>query len=302
MLIACMALGGCLVGVIIYTIYYRMQVCKLAKQIQFHRLHESNIDIHLDLKTPELILLRDEFMLYKRNVNNRCLQYEKREEELKAAITDISHDIRTPLTSISGYVQMLQMSKDKACKEEYFNIIFERLTVLKNMLNELFVFSKIENGTNHDLLDALDIKKVLTDELFSYYDAFSEKQIDLQITLDEEQIMICCVEEELHRIILNLIKNVLIHGSVLCQIHLMKKDKKAELIFLNQTKEKLPMNLDSVFERYCRGDIARSSQESTGLGLSIVKGLVEKNNGEVSCFSPTEDQFGICIRFDCLNH
>lgn len=300
MVLVCMILGICLVGTNICLIRYNRQIHKLAMQIKFHRENSSNVSYNLDVHSKEFEELCDELELYNKNARHNLLRLEQHEEQIKAQITDISHDIRTPLTSISGYVQMLQMTDDEEKRRRYFNIIQDRLKTLSTMLDDFFVYSKLNSGTRQGEADLVDVKKVLSQVLLNYYDAFVENEIDVEVQLAEGNTLIFALQENIERLFLNLIKNVLVHGKRTCKISLECALEGVEVSILNETDEDLPKELDKVFDRCYRGDVARSNQESTGLGLAIAKGLVENNGGTITCQIPKEGMFGISVFFPIM--
>lgn len=274
------------------------QVKKLADQVNFHRNNDSNIDFSLDVYSKDLKMLCDELQMYKEATNERKKVFESHEEQIKKQIMDISHDIRTPLTSISGYIQMLQETNDEEKKRRYYEIIQERLSTMNVMLDDFFTYSKISNNVSMDKMEIVDVKRVLTDILLSYYDVFNEKKIHVDLKLDESNAKIYASEEDIRRLIMNLTKNILNHGNDECHISMTNNEKTVQIRFVNSTNSSIPQNPNQVFERYYRGDSARSSQSSTGLGLAIVKGLVERNNGSIECFIPDNNRFGIDVVFD----
>lgn len=300
MSIICFVLGICLIIALICILRYKRQIYKLAIQIKFHRENSSNIAISLDMHSKEFEELSEQLELYNKKARSNLLQLEIHEEEMKAQITDISHDIRTPLTSISGYVQMLRLTQDEDKREKYLDIIEERLKTLSTMLDDFFIYSKINSGKKQGNKDAVDLRKMLSKVLLDYYGAFEDKGIDVKIELEEGNSIIYALEEDIERILLNLIKNVLVHGDKTCYIALRCQWKNVEINIFNETDENLPQNPDKVFDRYFRGDVARSSQESTGLGLAITKGLVENNDGKIEC-QIKDKLFGMILSFATMD-
>ena len=146
----------------------------------------------------------------------------------------------------------------------------------------------------------MDLRKMLSKVLLDYYEAFEDKGIDVKIELEEGNSIIYALEEDIERILLNLIKNVLVHGDKTCYIALRCQWKNVEINIFNETDENLPQNPDKVFDRYFRGDVARSSQESTGLGLAITKGLVENNDGKIEC-QIKDKLFGMILSFATMD-
>lgn len=289
------------VSLIIMHMQYRMQIKDFANQMRYHRLNDSNIDISASCNSSEVKMLQKELNLIKDEMQVQQLKYEKNEERIKAMITDISHDIRTPLTSVSGYFQMLDDAKDDEEREYYKKIISDRIVTLSTMLDEFFVYSKVQQNMDKREICLVDLREVLSKTLLSYYDVLKEKKITPRIDICEDVCTVMGIEEDFQRIFLNLIKNVVSHGGEKMQLSMCCVDKKIKIVFENYTEEKLPDNIDEVFERFYKGDVARSGLTSTGLGLCIVKELVEKNRGSVKAYSDRPHWFGIEMIFESIS-
>ena len=300
MLLICIILGICLIGTLIWIVRCNKQIVELSEQIKFHRIKNSNVSYSLDVHSKGFEALRNELDLSNRSALDNVYIVKQHETQMKNQITDISHDIRTPLTSISGYLQMLQVTEDIEKKEKYYSIIQDRLTTLSNMLDDFFVYSKINSEVTNKCKDAVDVKNVLSQVLLNYYDSFNEKGIKVSISMDEGNVQIFAVEENIERIFLNLTKNILVHGKRSCKISLVNEKQSVKIFFLNETEEVLSGKLDKIFERCYRGDVSRSTQDGTGLGLAIAKGLVENNKGTISCEITEEGYFCIIVEFPVM--
>ena len=144
------------------------------------------------------------------------IQYEKAERQLKQNITDLAHDIRTPLTGASGYIQLAEECEDSGKREHYLQAASFRLTELEDMLEKLFLFAKLTNEEfvfPGESLKNIPVYPLLENCLLSFYTAFEEKGIAPRILFSSESFCVPADEDALKRIFLNLIQNALVHGA-----------------------------------------------------------------------------------------
>lgn len=288
-------LSALLFGCVVYIILLRKQIHDFTKQLQFHAKEESNREITSDLKSREVKTLQHELNMLLDKIRQQRIAYEKEEEKIQQTVTDISHDIRTPLTSVIGYFQMLDETTDHAEREHYKTIIYSKLQALNAMLDDFFVYSRIK--TTKKEKGECDIRQILCETIFLFYDDFNLKGIQPQIDIPEERFTASGNDEDFRRIFMNLMKNVLMHGEKEICISMRQQDKGVAISFENRTTEALPPKLSDVFERFYKGDTARSGRSSTGLGLCIVKELAEKMGGTATTFSRGASWFGIRLWF-----
>ena len=286
-----------LIASIIYNLLYKRQIRDFVRQLRFHGKEESNREIAAELKSRCILDMQNELnQLLKRQKIQR-IAYEQREEKIGQMVTDISHDIRTPLTSVIGYFQMLDECENDAEREHYKNIIYQRLQTLSFMLDEFFTYSKLSQNSCSNPKDICNVGQILCETLFLFYDDLNAKGIQAEIHIPEERFELYGNSEDFNRIFMNIMKNILTHGCKEVYIFMKKEVDFTKIVFENRTEEALPRDLSAVFERFYKGDKARSGQASTGLGLCIVKELVEQMGGTVTAFSKGAGWFGIELRF-----
>ncbi len=202
-------------------------------------------------------------------------------QELKQAITNISHDVRTPLTASLGYLQMLESNNDlsDSKRDEYQMIIHQRLKDLSLLLNDLLEYSRLQEMCEDKQLEKININNILMDVISGYYDQLIEG--DFQVIIDIDDKVISCMANRRHieRIFTNLINNTLKHGENYCEINL---DAKLKCVSIkNQLVPSDTLNIESIFQRFYTSDISRSNK-SAGLGLAIVKQLVDKIDATIT--------------------
>ncbi len=204
----------------------------------------------------------------------------QREETLKEAITDLSHDIRTPLTSLDGYFQLLVDSKSEEESKSYQEIINNKIKSLKDMLEEMFTYMKLQNDIYDIETSTIDFGKVIYDTTLSFYDDFTKANLEPEIDFTEEVIKIKGSERDIRRVIQNILKNTLVHSKSNVYLSLEKQGDTAVFICSNDIKEADDIDVDRLFTRFYKADAARTSI-SSGLGLPIAKRLVEKMEGKI---------------------
>ena len=293
---------GILVGVIITLICilgsYMRKVKDFCRQLRFLREHESNMLITKEIKLGNIKELTDLLNEMIKERKEEAAQYVKKERMIADTYTNLSHDIRTPLTSMDGYFQLLETCSSEADRKRYIEIIEERIESLKEMLEELFTYTKLKNETYELKKERQNLTQILKETVFSYYDEWAERGIVPEFDLTDTPVWIMGNGQALRRIIQNIVKNGLDHGNKELKIQLKKKENRAKLVFKNRVEYPDRIDLQRVFERFYKADEARS-KNSTGLGLSITKGFVLKMNGEISA-QMKGDWFSIHISFPLI--
>lgn len=217
------------------------------------------------------------------------IQYENGSEELKRTITNISHDMRTPLTAISGYIELMENnieaeevnnSKSKIIrreenKQKYLKIIKRKTSELIELTEQLFKFS-----TTMDTLWKIDkenccINEILEEILAEYYSIFKKKNIVPEINICNEMIYKNLNKNSLIRIFENILSNMIKYSDGNFKI---KLERSGKIIFSNKAKKLDTTTVQKIFDRYFT---VENANNVTGVGLSIAKQLVEINKGNI---------------------
>lgn len=280
---------------IIILILYRRQIRKISRDLTFLKNNRTNLRLTSELPLPEINDLIDSVndVLDREKENRRETQRE--EAQLRETVTNLSHDIRTPLTSLDGYFQLLIKSESEEERRKYTAIIQSRIASLKDMLEELFTYARLQDAGYEMDLERTDFAGCAFDTTFSFYDEFQNKGIEPEIDFFEGHLFIQGNEEGIRRAIQNLIKNALVHGQTSISLALKEKDGKAVFSCSNDTANPQEIDMPQVFTRFYKADSART-HSSAGLGLSIAKGLVERMGGEI-CADLEGNVFTVEIRF-----
>lgn len=275
---------GILVGIIILQFIiiwkYQRQVRDICRQLAFLMKHDSNMLINREFDMGGIGTLSDrlnEFLELRRKEKQH---YQEKETLIADTYTNLSHDIRTPLTSLDGYFQLVEECENVEDQKRYLNIIHERIHSLNEMLEELFTFTKLKNESYNLELMPCCINRILKETVFSYYDDWVRMEIQPDIRITEEQLHIYGNRQGVSRVIQNVIKNGLDHGEKKISIVLERDQDRAALRIGNQVTHPEQIDVEHVFDRFYKADAARS-KTSTGLGLSIAREFVKRMNGEI---------------------
>ena len=278
---------------------YHKEVKHIIRQMQeIERYPETNVRLkanYLDSSLEQLMTRLNEIYAI---MQQERIRYERREHTIRREIENISHDLRTPLTSVIGYVTLLQegkLSEDE--QKEYLDIIYKKSKELQSFIKAFYELSRLEASDEILVYEEINLNTVLADTLVSYYTDFATKNIEVTIDLPKEESWYLTDRVQIQRIINNLIQNALKYSQKKFHINLKRTKDGYELFFQNDTSGMTGDMIENVFERFYTCDISRSSQ-NTGVGLTIVKALVEKMNGTISAQLLNQD---FCIQIVLKN-
>ena len=236
---------------------------------------DTNTLIDISSRDPYMRKLASEINVQLGMLRKERHRYQQGDQELKDAVTNISHDLRTPLTAICGYLDLLENEEKSENVERYLSQISNRTEALKNLTEELFRYSVVTSS--QDLkLERLNMVQVLEESLLSFYGVMQEKGIHPQIHLPEEPVYRQLDAGALNRIFSNIISNALKYSDGDFSVT-MKKD--GSIQFANTAKELNAVTVGRLFDRFYTVDAGRNS---TGLGLSIAKLLTERMGGMIT--------------------
>ncbi|QTM98429.1 sensor histidine kinase [Sediminibacillus dalangtanensis] len=206
----------------------------------------------------------------------------KTENELKQAVSYISHDIRTPMTTISGYLQFLesdQLSAEE--KKEYIETIKKGVKRLKVLLEDFFELSIIEQADYPIKPDRVKLNPLLTEVLVGFYEEFSKRKIEPKMDRTEEEVMVMADPSAIKRVLENLVINAIRHSSGEVAVQLEQTSSSVRLTVSNSVDRLSEADLAHLFDRFYKADQTRTGK-GTGLGLPIAKSLMEKMNGSLT--------------------
>lgn len=300
MAVACIILVVIAILGIGLSFYYRHQIKNVKSQISFLNQHETNMLITSDQKSGCVADLTDELNTLIEQTAALRKEIADSESHLKDTIINLSHDIRTPLTSMDGYFQLLLKSDNPEERQQYAAVISDRLSSLKEMLDELFTYAKLTNKAYEVELSPCAVNEILLSVLFSFYKDIKQRGIEPLVNVPEQDIFIQGNEPALRRIFQNILKNCIEHGNNQLSVRLINSSDMVQIYFENDYQMQEPIDANKVFDRFYKADGARS-KTSTGLGLSIAKELVERLNGSITG-NVKNDIFTITITFHLLKN
>lgn len=264
---------------------YRRQTRHMIDELTMLRQEDTNYRLSSCCRagrTQEVITLFNEIV---EKYRSDMVMLRRENRIYRESITSISHDIRTPLTSAKGYLQML--SKDAlpdaaAVKkhQEYLVAVERRVDDVADLLNQLFEYARVEADEMEFDMERLNLTNLFVDTISLFYDDFLDKDSEPVIDIPRTPCYVLADRSALVRIIENLIKNALVHGTGEYHFSLGVHDERVCLCVSNRTDSIGQSDLDRIFDRFYTTDTSRT-RRTTGLGLAIVKQFTEHMSGEV---------------------
>ena len=251
-----------------------LELKKLNREGKIEKLRLSLPNKNIENLIVEINTLIDD----KRKMENI---YKEKDMELREAIANMSHDLRTPLTSIMGYVYLLNDDKlDKEERKEYLKIIEKRSAVLNDLITNFYGLSRIQADQYEIKLEPINLELVLGEIIAAFYETLDYKFGEPEINIEEGLGPVLGDKQALNRIFTNLIENIIKHGECEVKISLKKKKKYIVMEFSNKAEDLESKDVNRIFEKFFTKDRMRTGQ-NTGLGLAIVKLLVEKQGQKI---------------------
>ena len=224
-------------------------------------------------------------------INEMSVQLREKEEREKRQqrskdelITNVSHDLRSPLTSIIGYVELLKETgpEDRQRFAEYIEVVERRLTGLNGLINELFEYTKLNSAERPPDMEKRDVLEVLRHILCEYKILMEAEGLALTWQLEAESHIAHINTQQMVRVFQNLLDNARKYADRSAPVTVTAQDTgRLHIRIANRVTDTHGIEPDRIFERLYRADQARSASQSSGLGLAIVKRIVELHGGEV---------------------
>ena len=231
---------------------------------------------------------------------SRAVDDKMRSERLKTElIANVSHDIKTPLTSIINYVDLIGREQtDNERIAEYTQVLSRQSSRLKRLIEDLIDASKASSGSIDLELEPIDLKILLSQVLGDYEDALAERELTLIVTQPDDKVILTTDGRYMARIIDNLISNIKKYALEGTRVYVDMTDEgeKVRLSFKNVSKFQLNISAEELMERFTRGDRSRHT-EGSGLGLNIAKSLTELMGGTIELFVDG-DYFRVTLEFE----
>lgn len=280
-----------LIVILIFAGTFMGLVNRKVKYIKYISEEIKKIETYGFGRTME-VLGDDELSDLSKGINSMSIKLKEKIEKEKQIennknelITNVSHDLRTPLTSIIGYVSLIKQNglKDKEKFDEYISVVERRLQGLNLLMNELFEYTKLSSNEFKLERFQVDIIAILSHLIKEYEIIYQKEGLTLENKIDLENCNVMLDTDKMIRVIQNLLDNArkyAVKGSKVI-IHVYRKENDLSIEIKNKTDQLKSDDINKLFERFYKGDTARSKTDSSGLGLSIVKRIVELHEGTI---------------------
>lgn len=267
--------------VLLNELNFRTQICEITKQVEMMR--KGNMNVSIKCTNSELEELGENINHLKQGMEKAINESIKAERLKTDLITNVSHDLKTPLTSIINYTDLLKKEKiENENAKKYIDILEKKSKKLKILTEDLIEVSKISSGNETVALEKIDFKELVLQANGEFAEKFEEKNLEVISNLPKEAVIVDLDGKKMWRVLENLYQNVYKYSleNTRVYVDLIVND---HIVFTikNISKEKLNISPDELMERFIRGDSSRHTS-GNGLGLSIAKDLSKLNGGTLS--------------------
>lgn len=272
------AFVGLLICIILLLWFRLFSIKKTAKEIEREfaqrLMTETNTLIDIPYRDETMRSLADGINQQLRKLREERHKFQQGDSELKNAVTNISHDLRTPLTAICGYLDLLKEEEKSEAAARYLEQIEDRTEALKQLTEELFKYSVIAS-TDEIAPASIDLRQALEESLLSFYGVIKQKGLDTEISITEKKVERFLDPQGVSRVFSNIINNAIKYSDGDFQVW-MGDD--GTITFANTAADLDSVSVAKLFDRFYTVETGRNS---TGLGLSIAKLLTERMGGRI---------------------
>lgn len=265
----------------LYIFTLKKEIKRIANKVKIVRNESSNTLINKELEEKNLAFLIKEINNTINEINKKEINMNIKTEELKKMITNTAHDLRTPLTSAIGYIELIQTNdiiEDK--KEKYIQIVSERLQKLSYLITSLFEFSKIISNDNKIEMKKENLIEIIEGCIANSYDDFIKENRQINFSHKNSKTEIITNKSLLARAFDNMIINAYKHSKSNLDIEIFEENGEVMIKFINKLEDN-NLDIDLIFEKFYTTDISRTNG-NTGLGLAIAKEFIELTSGNIS--------------------
>lgn len=269
-----------IICLVFYIVRIKLEIKNISRQIREWRGENINIKTnYIDNEIEELV--KDINGIYDENQKVRA-ENKRMDEELRRSISNMSHDLRTPLTSISGYIQLIKNDKSsEAEKRKYLDIVDKRARSLQRLITNFYDLSRLNSNDYIFNFKNINLKDILVENIATYYGSFISNHIEPSIEIQDNTSNIISDENAVNRVFSNLIGNMIKHGGKFISINLKEEENFIVTEFINSVDHSEEIQVHKIFDRFYIGDKSRT-KNNTGLGLAITKTFVEKLGHNIS--------------------
>lgn len=262
-------------------ILHKRQIRTLREKLKYIQQRTSHIQLTVDFPSKDVTELVDTMNEIFSFYQQQLITLEKKEISVKETITNLSHDLRTPLTVIRGYTQILLNAEALDTEEkDMIEIINERVNALNILMDQLFEFARLEAGEIELSYSRVNLNAILRSVAVSFYQVFEDKGIVPELSIANEPFYFNGDEKAITRVFTNIVYNALTHGEGDYRIISYEEQEKYIFIFQNKAGDIAQSDIDKIFDRFYTTDKSRS-KKTTGLGLTISKNLTLQMGGTI---------------------
>ncbi|MBD8943235.1 MAG: sensor histidine kinase [Clostridiales bacterium] len=267
--------------ILCYVFLEKAEIKRLKKELDFIMSNDTNRILHTEFNSKELKEFVSAVNMYLSEIQKRKTEIEHKNNNLMVMMRNISHDLRTPLTSAAGYTDLIlnsDLTEDEKISE--MKIVEARLKRLTELVDSFFEFSKILTTNKEIELETVNLIGILEECIGNFYEDYKKKNREVDFITSNNKISISTNRTMLSRIFENLISNALKYGSGNLTIEVISEN--ADVIRISFTNRIIDKDLDTgrIFDDFYTTDISRT-KGSTGLGLAIAKEFTEQLNGNI---------------------
>ena len=284
MLVAVVMLCILVFILIAYIAFIQKQLRSINRQLDKRLRENTRQPLTIDLFNKTINKLAININLCLKLEEKQRLEGIREQKQFKELISNISHDLRTPLTAIKGYQQLLEKETLSNTQLEKLHTAQKYTDELGDLIEHFFEYSYLITARVETSLEKINLTNLAIDCVLSYIGIFEEKNISVNIE-ETPPIYVLGDKNMLTRVIENLLNNCAKHSLGDIDVKIESKSK-ARITFINPVNPNININVDKLFHRFYTGDSTRN--KSTGLGLSIVEFLVEQMNGDVGAYLDTK--------------
>lgn len=270
---------------------YRKAADEICEEMEARIGIDTNVGIDISISDHKMRRLAAEIDMQMKIIRKEQIRYLQGDKELKEAVTNISHDLRTPLTAVCGYMELLEREETSEKVREYLGVIQERIHRLKQLTEELFRYSLIVSVHHYEEREKVSLNQALEECIAAYYGALKEKGIIPEIKIPEKKMERLLNKAAFSRVLENIIGNALKYSDGDLKILLTEEGK---VVFRNRAEEMNEVLAEKLFDRYYT---VESGNNATGLGLSIARILTEEMGGRMGAVFE-KGELEIWVEFD----
>lgn len=257
-------------------IMLKKSIKEIKEMITFSANTDTNSIITVSSSDKDIKKLANTLNIELKKIRKKEIEYKVGNQELKKIITNISHDLRTPLTAIKGYIDLIKNNNESDKQYEYMEIIERKTNDVIVLTEQLFDFSKTMDLEINIKKEKNKINNILEEAIANYYVVFKEKNIKPKIEITEKNIYRNIDRNTILRVFENILSNVYKYSNGDFKVVL---DENGKIIFSNKATSLDATTVEKIFNRYYT---VQNAKKSTGVGLSIAKQLVELNGGTIN--------------------